>query len=635
MKFSHNAQSRTILTSRFMPLLMTSALLLQFALAGCAGPTLGRNPASGATSGSTAASYEKMLDLTNQVMTRKLARDFLNDAFKEELTVNAAEATKYGFSGAAVKSLTETQFMMLLQENPDHWGDIEKYLASIPAKPTPQQIKDLAAQRTAYRKQFKAMINSSSVLENFKKKNNVFDPFVMETADGSPGYSNLQIFVDHPSIDRNGVTHDPENLRQVWVDFINSAKNELILNVFDFDLMVLADALIDRANTRAQDKKSNITVQVGIDKNVIATRPEVQAVFNKLLNGGVKVTAVDSVGLNHQKLIAIDWSVAGKGRVLMSSGNATQSCIGPEGDQVLATAPARSPYSIPNANHVMTMDSPMISLVIHHELTKTLDAKYLLRGNEYPLSGTYKVYGEASPVHTGRRSVVLAFTPNGGLDNINANFIGRAIRTTTGPIRMAQFAFSSKDVEAALLDRAKADVSKPGGIFDFQSVGDTPFAMQDWSIFLDMTGMQLDRKRKPDPYFFKTSDPFLAVLGAKRDTAFRESIRIAPAQYGTHGSVDQNGAKAELTSKIHHKVIILGDYTITGSFNFSEGAESNQEYITLWDDERVNTRAKSFFDWLYKNSASSVSAEALKRNKTRKFDKPEPKNVETTGKSGD
>ena len=98
--------------------------------------------------------------------------------------------------------------------------------------------------------------------------------------------------------------------------------------------------------------------------------------------------------------------------------------------------------------------------------------------------------------------------------------------------------------------------------------------------------------------------------------------------------MDQKGNKAELTSKIHRKFIILGDYTITGSSNFSEGAESNQEYITMWDDERVNIKAKSFFDWLYKNSQSSLATEAAKRNNTKSFDKPEPKNVDLTGKSG-
>lgn len=59
---------------------------------------------------------------------------------------------------------------------------------------------------------------------------------------------------------------------------------------------------------------------------------EVQKIFTKLKKSGIFIHAVDSVGLNHQKMMSIDWTIPGEGKVVFSSGNLTQSCIGAEGD---------------------------------------------------------------------------------------------------------------------------------------------------------------------------------------------------------------------------------------------------------------------------------------------------------------
>ena len=201
---------------------------------------------------------------------------------------------------------------------------------------------------------------------------------------GQPGYSEVQLYVSHPYyLGRRLV--ERSNLIQVWKQFILSAKKEIIVNVFDFDLEEVAQALVEQA-------QRGLDVRVGIDKkSVIDVRPEVKAVEQLLLQGGVKVTGVMPVGLNHQKMTAIDWSEGDDARVLFSSGNLTRSCLEPDGD-LKGTVPLPR-ESVPNANHLITMKSWLLANLVHHELTKTLDPAYLLRGRQYPLNGAYQVTG--------------------------------------------------------------------------------------------------------------------------------------------------------------------------------------------------------------------------------------------------
>nr|MBA2404665.1 hypothetical protein [Bdellovibrionales bacterium] len=291
--------------------------------------------------------------------------------------------------------------------------------------------------------------------------------------EGTWGYEDVKVHVSHPYY-LDGKLMPKDNMVAAWITFIKKAKKEIIVNVFDFDLEVVANVLVDKA-------KSGVKVHVGIDKGVVETRPEVKKVSDILIAGGVKVTHVRSVGLNHQKVTAIDWSDKNLASVLFSSGNLTKSCIEPDGD-LKGTVPLPA-VSIPNANHLITMKSWLLANLIKHELTKTMDDKFLIRGKQYPINGSYQVTGpgvdpqvlEAYP----EPSILITFAPNGGLKNINKNLIAHILKKEKGSIRMIQFAFSSTDVEQTLLFRAQQDIQETGR-FDFMSVGDTPFAMREW-----------------------------------------------------------------------------------------------------------------------------------------------------------
>lgn len=430
---------------------------------------------------------------------------------------------------------------------------------------------------------------------------------------GMPGYSDMKLYVNHPYY-MGAKLVKPHNLIEVWKTFIRSAQKEIVLNVFDFDLEDVADELVAQA-------QKGLYVQVGIDKkSVIDVREEVKAVHDKLVAGGVKVTGVIPVGLNHQKITAIDWSLPKKASVLFSSGNLTRSCLEPEGD-LKGTKPL-PPESVPNANHFITMKSWVLANLVFHELTKTLDPDYLLRGKMYPINGSYQVTGPGVDPQTFEAypepSLTISFTPGGGMKSVNKNLIAHFIKRETGKIRMLQFAYSSDEVDKALLYRAEQDYQMENK-FDFLSVGDTPFAMMEWSKFLHMSGIKRinegEGKTKKVTYSVDPQNAWNLSLGEHLMKDVRKKVYIAPKIYGNN-SVKIEGKGTKVNAKIHHKILATENYAIMGtSFNFSEGAESNNEQILVFRDKNLAKAVDGMVRYLIKSSPGSVAKEAERRNK--------------------
>ncbi len=429
---------------------------------------------------------------------------------------------------------------------------------------------------------------------------------------GMEGYSDLQLYVNHPYYLGKKLMKK-SNLIKVWKEFILRAQKEIVVNVFDFDLEEIADALIAQA-------QAGLDVRVGIDKkSVIDVRPDVKKIEEKLIAGGVKVTGVHPVGLNHQKITAIDWSIVEKSAVLFSSGNLTRSCLEPQGD-MKGTIPLPK-ESLPNANHLITMKSWLLANLVHHELTKTLDPAYLLRGREYPLNGSYQVTGPGVDPQTleayPEPSITLTFSPGGGLKSINRNLIADLIKRETGWIRMLQFAYSASAVDEALLFRAQQD-NQATGKFDFMSIGDTPFAMREWSRFLIMSGMKrIENEDKTKTYLDDPENAWTKGLSQKQLFDLRKRVRIAPKVYGEH-HVKVNGVNKKVNAKIHHKILATPRFSIMGtSFNFSEGAESNNEQILVIRDSQLSEAAYGMVEYLKRTSPGSVANEAARRNRFR------------------
>lgn len=426
---------------------------------------------------------------------------------------------------------------------------------------------------------------------------------------GQFGYEELQFYSSH-SYQLSNKTVPSHNLVSVWRDFVKKAEKEIILNVYEFDLDEIANELILAA-------RRGVNVQVGIDSDVLSEKSNIKTLFDRLISGGVQAVEVNAVGINHQKMVAIDWSIPEKSYALFSSGNLTQSCLGPEGD--LKGVTPRPKQSIPNANHVITMKSWLASNLVYHELTKTFSKDLKLRGASYPTTGSYQITGpgvnpetlEAYP----EKSFVISFTPGGGYKSINKNIISHFIEKSDGPIRLVQFAYSSQDVSDALLKRAVRDFQTHGK-FDFLSIGDTPFAMQDWSQFLKMSGLKRirDDVKKVSRFYEDDENQWKKSLTELQLKTLRSKVRVAPRIYN-NSTVLAGGTRHPVSAKIHHKLMSAGDFAIIGtSFNFSEGAENNNEQILVFRDPQLAKIVEGIASSLASESPSSVFEEAMRRN---------------------
>ena len=69
------------------------------------------------------------------------------------------------------------------------------------------------------------------------------------------------------------------------------------------------------------------------------------------------------------------------------------------------------------------------------------------------------------------------------LKNINTNLLGQILKRNKGTIYISQFAISSKDFEAELFKAVEADI-KRGVTTKIKFVGDGPFSLREWSLFL-------------------------------------------------------------------------------------------------------------------------------------------------------
>lgn len=455
---------------------------------------------------------------------------------------------------------------------------------------------------------------------------------------GQSGYEDLKIFVSH-SFQQGDKRRPADDLVEVLKQEIRRAKKEIILNVYEFDLEDLANELV-RA---ARDRK--IAIRVGVDAKPLKEKPGQRAIVEKLRSGGVQVVEVNSSGINHQKMIAMDWTDPKLARAVFSSGNFTHSCLDPLGD--LYRVKPHPPQSIPNANHLITMKSWLAANLIYHELTKTFSSELGLRGRTYPMTGAYQITGPGIDPQTleayPENSFVISFTPGGGYRDsngggVNRNILAYLVEKVEGPVRMVQFAYSSEAISRALLARAeraiqmsaiddlkteieaspvavaKAQVARAERaieLFDFKSVGETPFAMQDWSQFLKMSGLQrtADGKFLEDPL-----NPWAKSLGSDRLHALRKNIRVAPASYG-NTRLKAGDNVYQVSAKIHHKIMSVGNFAVVGtSFNFSEGAEKNNEQVLVFHDPAMAEVVRGITDEFFKQSPRSVFEEAERRN---------------------
>lgn len=538
--------------------------------------------------------YPRIFETTFKIMTNKDLYKAMNDSLPQQQS-----------------PLTQSQIVFILQNKPEYLPLIENLLQSLTTAKE-GSVDTYNNYLKAVKVELKQRLQSEEFLEQLKTYQAPENPALLSLPNNSPGYRALRLFVNHPRLQDPNNPHSKvlpaDDLRQVVLDFIAGAEQEILYNVFDFDLKVIAEALKDR------HLKKKVKVLGGIDAGTIDTRPEVKEIFtslSQLESPQFQTVAVNSVGLNHQKIMVRD-PMGPRAAVLFLSGNFTQSCIGPEGDLVNVPASLRPTTSIPNANHALLVLGTLPAQITKAELRKTLEFK--IRGqSQYPIGGSYKIFGEKGRLKEAP-SLTISFSPNGGNGDINKSILAPLILNSHGPIEAVHFAFSSKQLQDALLKKAARDMETKGR-FEFRSVGDTPFAMREWSVFLSLSGLKKDLPS--GKYIVDAEAPILQALGSLGVTDLQQNIRTAPAIYGERHMKLEDGSSGKITSKIHHKVFLFPEESVAvlgTSFNPSENAESNNEQIVIVQDANIVKQARGFFMYLFNNSEKSVTQEANRRN---------------------
>lgn len=292
--------------------------------------------------------------------------------------------------------LTQSQIVFLLKKNPEYIPLLEQVTDQL-NKAQAESPEAYAIYLAQVKNQLKSIVQTPEFAEKLAQYESPSQPLNMDLPGGAPGFKTMRLFVNHPVLKDPNNPRSPvlpaQDLRKLVIDFIKGAEQEIWYNVFDFDLKDIATAL------KNQHQKKNVRVTGGIDAGTIAARPEVQAIFDQLAaleSDTFRTIAVKSVGLNHQKILP------------------------------------------PNANHALLVVGSLPAQVTKAELKKTLEAK--IRGqSQYPISGSYRIYGDKRPGQSEVPSITISFSPNGGEGDVNKSIYVPLIQSSKGSIEAVHF----------------------------------------------------------------------------------------------------------------------------------------------------------------------------------------------------
>ena len=589
---------------------------------------------------STGPELEKMMDLSVRIMLHKTFYKLINDTFGPLIQT----------SPTAKNLVSQSKIIFILSKVKDEWSVIEQYLKKVPEDKVAEP--DIEAIREKYHEIFDKIISNKKLIELMRTTGAASQPLMIVDKSSKDSYKDMEFYANHPrkELGNDGKLHLTlaDDHRQIMIDFVNSAKSgdKLYFNFYDFDLEDLAEAF-------AQAQKRGVEVLGGVDKKVIEEKPAAKAVYTKLKKAKIQIEAVDSVGLNHQKMMALI-SKNGVSRSLMSSGNPTQSCSGPEGDLIEIPANIRPKTSIPNPNNMIIVEGDIPAIIAAAEIRKNII--YKLRGqDEFPIGGAYQLLGPTRAGYKTQDWMIMAFSPNGGLDDINRDVYSKMIELSTGPIRGAFFSISSEPLALEMtqkiveLIKLRRKQNKPATDL-VKFIGDSQFAMRDFSILLRLSGYRLVEYDPKDPmkpivrntvkdpeepgssdktdtvkvYIKDLNDPISKPIRDLLNKAewenFQENIRINAAWF-RESSFEYQGKKYPFAVKLHNKLILfLKDFmsNVGSSVNFSGAGKANQEQIMLVFSEHITKKANAVIDYLfdvYSSPDRSVSKEVERRNR--------------------
>jgi competence ComEA-like helix-hairpin-helix protein len=378
-----------------------------------------------------------------------------------------------------------------------------------------------------------------------------------------------------------------DNLEQVIIDNINSAKSSIDLAVQELRLPAIAQALVARQqqgikvrvileniynqpinslaknqeqlSDREQERYQNLFDLVDLNRDGKLSTEEIaqRDAITILKKAGIpliddRADRSKGSGLMHHKFMVIDHHTT-----LISSANYTLSDI--HGD-------FSNPETIGNANHLLVINNPQLARVFQKEFN-------LMWGREdRPKFGSDKPQRKPQKITIGNSSLTVKFSP----DSItypwaitSNGLIGETLNKAEKSVNLALFVLTEQPLANILAQRHQKGI-------EIKALIDPSFAFRYYSEGLDLLGVALSNKCRYEPDNQPWQNP-INTLGVPD---------LAPGD------------------KLHHKFGLIDDkIVITGSHNWSAAANhQNDEALVIIDNPTVAAHFDREFQYLYRTA---------------------------------
>lgn len=389
------------------------------------------------------------------------------------------------------------------------------------------------------------------------------------------------------------ITRSGDNLEQVILDQIKSAKKSVYLAVQELRLPLVAQALIDKKNEGVDvrvilEHDYNFTVLTGrdpIDENEYEvtklnelralvdmnkdgkfSKEELQARDAIYMLNKAEIEMMDDTfdsshgsGLMHHKFMVVD----GKS-VLVSTANFTLSCI--HGDMLVKTSRG-------NANSMVAINSTSVGKAFSEEFLQMWGNGK--RGN----FGHNKTYRGPQTFSVRNTKITVQFSPTSARYNWEESvngLIGAELSKAKKSVKSLLFVFSDQKISDLLQRKGQKGL-------DIGFIIEPKFAYREYSELLDLLGVQLlDSKCSYEP----DNNPW-------KSPVVEGGMALLPK-----GDV------------LHHKFAVVdGKSVVVGSQNWSDAANYvNDETLIVIEDKEISDQYGQEYERVRKNALMGVPA---------------------------
>ncbi|PZV12942.1 MAG: competence protein ComE [Leptolyngbya sp.] len=416
-----------------------------------------------------------------------------------------------------------------------------------------------------------------------------------------PQDQQIQVYTNHESASSytepyRPITRDGDNLEQIIIDAITSARSTVDVAVQEFRLPGIAHALAERQkagirvrlileNTYARPLSSFTAEELNrMEKRDRDRAEETRRIIDQNGDGQLSPdeinsrdalivldranvpriddTADGSKGSNlmHDKFVVVDGQT-----MIVTSANFTTSDV--HGD-------FKSPHSRGNANNLLKIQSPALAAVFTEEFNLMWGDGP--GGQTNSLFGVKKPFRPARQVMVGNTQVEVQFSPSSRSvpwQQSSNGLIGQTLSSASKSVSMALFVFSDQQLVDLLETTHKRQV-------EIKALIDPGFAYRSYSEALDMMGITLTDDCKYEANN-RPWQPAIATVGVPR---------MPPGDL------------------LHHKFGIVDQQTvITGSHNWTNAANSgNDETVLVIHNPVVAAHYQREFERLYTNAIVGV-----------------------------